>query len=199
MSIWFLCKSTSIFKPWNFLKLDIRAVFLNIFKEFDKISFSCLMFKSKSFRISGDLLKLTKNFLSNRFQRVVVNRQTSELDKINAGVPQRSFLGRLFFLIYINELSDEISFLVKLFCWWDITFFQLVKIRMIQHHSLKMILTKLVIELIHGKCLLTITCPSAPVKCSLVASPVNKFAKITSSVPNYTSPPKNKYFFLPQS
>ena len=94
---------------------DIRAVFLDISKAFDKIWLPGLIFKIKSFGISGDLLELIKNFLSNRFQRVVLNGQTSEWEKINAGVPQGSILGPLFFLIYINDLTDGISSIVKLF------------------------------------------------------------------------------------
>ena len=94
---------------------DICAVFLDISKAFDKIWLTGLIFQIKSFGISGDLLELIKNFLSNRFQRVVLNGQTSEWEKINAGVPQGSILGPLFFLIYINDLTDGISSIVKLF------------------------------------------------------------------------------------
>ena len=49
---------------------DIRAVFLDISKAFDKIWLPGLIFKIKSFGISGDLLELIKKFLSNTFQRV---------------------------------------------------------------------------------------------------------------------------------
>ena len=74
-----------------------------------------MIFKIKSFGISSDLLELIKNFLSNRFQRVVLNGQTSEWEKINAGVPQGSILGLLFFLIYINDLTNGTSSIAKLF------------------------------------------------------------------------------------
>ena len=39
--------------------------------------------------------------------------------------------------------------------------------------------------------------PSAPVKCALVASPVDKFAEIVSPVPNYASPDNKWISFLP--
>ena len=63
----------------------------------------------------GDLLKLLTDFLSNRKQRVVLNGQVSTWTSINAGVPQGSILSPLLFLIYINDLSDNLSSNVKLF------------------------------------------------------------------------------------
>ena len=94
---------------------DIRAVFLDKSKAFDKIWLPGLIFKIKSFGISGDLLELIENFRSNRFQRVVLNGQTTEWEKINAGMPPGSILGSLFFLIYINDLTDGTSSIAKLF------------------------------------------------------------------------------------
>ena len=85
-----------------------------------------MIFKIKSFGNSGDLLELIKNFLSNRFQRVVLNGQTSEWEKIDAGVPHDSILGPLFFLININDLTDGISSIVKLFAD-DISLFSIVQ------------------------------------------------------------------------
>ena len=52
-------------------------------------------------------LKLITGFLENRFQRVVLNGQTSSCEPLLAGVPQGFVLGPLFFHIYINDLSKK--------------------------------------------------------------------------------------------
>ena len=54
------------------------------------------------------MLKLIDNFLSNRFQQILLNDQTSDWLRVNAGVTQGSILGPLFFLIYINDLPDNL-------------------------------------------------------------------------------------------
>ena len=56
-----------------------------------------------------------ESYLSSKFQRVVLNVQTSLWKPILAGVPQGSISGPLLFLIYINDISDSLKSNVKLF------------------------------------------------------------------------------------
>ena len=65
--------------------------------------------------IPGNLLNIIKDFLSLRKQRVILNGPHSTWVKIEAGVPQGSILEPLFFLIYINDFSDDLTSNPKLF------------------------------------------------------------------------------------
>ena len=70
-----------------------------------------VILKLKQSGISGNLLKIIEDFLSNRCQRVVLNVQSSGW----AGVSQGSILGPLLFLVYINDLSTGLSSNPRLF------------------------------------------------------------------------------------
>ena len=73
--------------------LETRDVFLDISKAFDRVWHEGLLFKLMSYGINGPPLTLIKSFLSNRFQRVVLNFQTSNWKEVLTG----SILGPLFF------------------------------------------------------------------------------------------------------
>ena len=74
-----------------------------------------LIYKLRWCGFSGNLLSVIQSFLANRKQRTILNGKTSEWGNISAGVPQGSILGPIFFLIYINDLADNIKCKVKLF------------------------------------------------------------------------------------
>ena len=57
---------------------EVRGVFLDISKAFDKVWHEGLIFKLKQNGISGNLLNLLCDFLRNRKQRVLLNRQVSD-------------------------------------------------------------------------------------------------------------------------
>ena len=89
---------------------EVRGVFLDISKAFDKAWHEGIIHRHKRNGISGNLLSLLTDFLRNRKQRVILNGQSSSWANINAGVPQGSILDSLLFLIlYINDLSDTFS------------------------------------------------------------------------------------------
>ena len=74
-----------------------------------------MLLKLKLNGISGNLLKIIKDFLANRYQRVVLNGKISKWAAVKAGVQQGSILGPLLFLIYINDVSNELSSNSRLF------------------------------------------------------------------------------------
>ena len=106
--------------------LEIRAIFLDISKAFDKVWHEGLIFKLKQNGISGSLLNLFESYLFNRKQRVVLNGSYSCYSQIESGVPQGSVLGPLLFLIYINDLENNIKSNVKFFAD-DTMLFSIVK------------------------------------------------------------------------
>ena len=106
--------------------LEVRAVFLDISKAFDKVWHEGLIFKLKRNGVSGSLLKLFVNYLHNRKQRVVLNGFQSDYSLIESGVPQGSVLGPFLFLMYINDLERNITSNIKFFAD-DTMLFSIVK------------------------------------------------------------------------
>ena len=69
----------------------------------------------KQIGVSGNLFQLITTVLSCRFQRVFLNGKISDWETIQTSIPQGSFLGPLIFLVYTNDLTNNLKSNVKLF------------------------------------------------------------------------------------
>ena len=77
--------------------LEMRRFFLYLTKAFDRVWHKGLMYKLTCLEVCGKYYGLIQSCLSNRFQRVALNKESSNWCHIKAGIPQGSILGPLFF------------------------------------------------------------------------------------------------------
>ena len=91
------------------------VILLDFTKAFDKVPHNRFCCKLSLYGIRGSLLLWIKNFLTGRTQQVVVNGRISGHTEVTSGVPQGSVIASLFFLLYINNLPDDITSTVNPF------------------------------------------------------------------------------------
>ena len=95
--------------------LEVRTVFFDISKAFDKVWHKGLLVKLQESGVHGNLLLWFRDYLSYRRQRVVISGSMSSWVFLEAGVPQGSILGPILFLIFINDIVVNIGSNVRLF------------------------------------------------------------------------------------
>jgi len=89
-------------------RMTAGGIFCDLQKAFDCVNHEILLTKLEFYGITEITHKLIKSYLQGRHQKVVLNNHSSsscsKWGEITHGVPQRSILGSLLFLLYINDL-----------------------------------------------------------------------------------------------
>ena len=80
------------------------VVFLDIRKAFDTVNHQILLDKMHCYGVRDGELLFFRSYLQNRTQCCSVNGHILTLQKVTCGVPQGSILGKLLFIIYMNDL-----------------------------------------------------------------------------------------------
>ena len=127
-------------------KQHAYMVFCDISKALDRgiVWHRGLLFKLRQNCIKGHILEWITDYLSSKQQQVEMNSVTSNVSNIFAGVPQGSFLGPLLFLVYVNDISENLLSLTRLFADDSSLFFSVTNLEDIQgiiNHDLTVILS----------------------------------------------------------
>ena len=100
-------------------KLDagnqVDMVFLDFAKAFDTVPHQRLISKLKHYKLHPQLIQWIEDYLANRSHQVILNNEVSGLERVLSGVPQGSVLGPLLFLLYINDLPENVLCTLRLF------------------------------------------------------------------------------------
>ena len=93
----------------------VDILYFDFSKAFDRVPHYRLMSKLENIGIRGQVLDIIRDFLTNRTLKVSVNGECSEIKRVLSGVPQGSVFGPLLFVLFINDLPDNIKSNIKLF------------------------------------------------------------------------------------
>ena len=92
-----------------------RAVALDISKGFDRVWHAGILHKLKPYGVPRQVFGLISSFLSNRRLQVVLDGKSSQKYPVDGGGPQSSILSPTLFLLYINDLPDDVIYYIAIY------------------------------------------------------------------------------------
>ena len=99
----------------------VGSLFLDLTKAFDTIGHGVLLEKLILYGVGGSELSWLKDYLFHRSHFVEINNVVSETHFITSGVPQGSILGPLLFIIFFNDLEENVGTNCEIFQYADDT------------------------------------------------------------------------------
>ena len=94
---------------------QVDMLILDFSKAFDTVPHKRLLKKLESYDINGNILSWLEAWLTQREQQVTIEGDKSSTAKVTSGVPQGTVLGPLMFLLYINDIGNDITSKIRLF------------------------------------------------------------------------------------
>ena len=98
----------NIRKCWG-EKNIMQGLFLDVSSAFEKVWHNGLLAKLSQIGVNGLFYNILSSYLSERRQTVVVDGQKSDILDVKAGIPQGSRLGPLLFILYMNDIINDIE------------------------------------------------------------------------------------------
>ena len=84
-------------------------IFMDIAKAFDTVPYNRLKLKLEWYGVIGNILQGISSFLSDHYQKVVIENISTSVTSVTSSVPQGTVLGPILFHIYFNDIVDHIK------------------------------------------------------------------------------------------